>query len=69
MPNTFVFSKSNWRSNPNGAKASIGLGKSEIIRDEFKPFISEDFVRSYCQVFIKILRDTGVTQSLAPVGS
>ena len=34
MPNTFMSSKSNWRSNPNRAESSIGLDKSEIIREE-----------------------------------
>ena len=60
-------SKSNWRSDPNRAESSIGLDKSEIIRDEFKPFVSEGFVSlesSSSQVPIKILRDTGATQSL-----
>ena len=67
MPNGFVSSKSNWRSNPNRAEPSIGLDKSEIIREEFKPFVSEGFVSlesSSSQVPIKILRDTGATQSL-----
>ena len=67
MPNAFVSSKSNWRSNPNRAESSIGLDKSEIIREEFKPFVSEGFVSlesSSSQVPIKILRDTGATQSL-----
>ena len=66
-PNTFVPSKSNWRSNPNRAESSVGLDKSEIIREEFKPFVSEGFVsleRSSSQIPIKILRDTGATQSL-----
>ena len=40
-PNAFVSSKSNWRSNPNRAECSTGLDKSEIIRGEFKPFVSE----------------------------
>ena len=53
-PNTFVSSKSNWRSNPTRAESSIGLDKSEIIREEFKPFVLR----------VKILRDTGATQSL-----
>ena len=60
-PNGFVSSKSNWRSNPNRAESSIGLDKSEIIREEFKPFVSEGFVSlesSSNQVPIKILRDT-----------
>ena len=64
--NAFVSSKSNWRSNPNGAEFNIGLDKSEIIREEFKPFVSEGFVSlesSSNQVPIKILRDTGSTQS------
>ena len=63
----FVSSKSNWRSNPNRAESSIGLDMSEIIRDEFKPFVSEGFVSlesSSSPVPIKILRDTGATQSL-----
>ena len=64
MPKAFVSSKSNWCSNPNITESSI---KSEIIREEFKPFVSEDFIslesRS-SQVPIKILRDTGATQSL-----
>ena len=67
MPNAFVSSKSNWHSNPNRAESSIGLDKSEIIREEFKPFVSEGFVSlesSSSQVPIKILRDTGATQSL-----
>ena len=34
-------SKSNWRSNPKRTESSIGLVKSEIIREEFKPFVSE----------------------------
>ena len=66
-PNAFVSSKSNWRSNPNRAESSIGLDKSEIIREEFKPFVSEGFVSlksNSSQVPIKILRDTGATQSL-----
>ena len=66
-PNAFVSSKSNWRSNPNRAESSIGLDKSEIIREEFKPFVSEGFVSlesSSSQVPINILRDTGATQSL-----
>ena len=67
MPNAFVSSKSNRRSNHNRAESSIGLDKSEIIREEFKPFVSEGFVSlesSSSQVTIKILRDTGATQSL-----
>ena len=67
MPNAFVSSKSNWHSNPNRAECSTGLDKSEIIRDEFKPFVSEGFISlegSSSQVPIKILRDTGATQSL-----
>ena len=66
-PNAFVSSKSNWHSNANRAESSIGLDKSEIIREEFKPFVSEGFVSlesSSSQVPIKILRDTGATQSL-----
>ena len=66
-PNAFVSSKSNWRSNPNRTESSIGLDKSEIIREEFKPFVSAGFVSlesSSSQVPIKILRDTGATQSL-----
>ena len=43
-PNAFVSSKSNWHSNPNRAESSSGLDKSEIIREEFKPFVSEGFV-------------------------
>ena len=65
-PNTFVFSKSNWHSNPNRKEYGIGLEKSETIREEFKPFVSEGFVSSESsssQVPIKILRDTGATQS------
>ena len=64
-PNAFVSSKSNWHSNPNRTETSISLDKSEIIREEFKP--SEGFVSlksSSSQVPIKILRDTGATQSL-----
>ena len=59
--------KSNWHSNPNRAESSIGLDKSEIMREEFKPFVSEGFISlesSSSQVPIKILRDTGATQSL-----
>ena len=66
-PNTFVSSKSNWHSNPSRAESSIDLDKSEIIREEFKPFVSEGFVSlksSSSQVPIKILKDTGATQSL-----
>ena len=51
----------------NRAESSIGLDKSEIIREEFKPFVSEGFVSlegCSSQVPIKILRDTGATQSL-----
>ena len=60
-------SKSNWHLNPNRAESNIGLDKSEIIREEFKPLVSEGFVSlesSSSQVPIKILRDTGATQSL-----
>ena len=39
-PNAFGSSKSNWCLNPNRAESSIGLDKSEIIREEFKPFVS-----------------------------
>ena len=66
-PNAFVSSKSNWCSDPNRRESSIGLDKSEIIREEFKPFVSEGFVSlesSSSQVPIQILRDTGATQSL-----
>ena len=66
-PNAFVSSKSNWRSNPKRTEFSISLDKSEIIREEFKPFVSEGFVSlesSSSQVPIKILRDTRATQSL-----
>ena len=66
-PNAFVSSKSNWYSNPNGTESSIGLDKSEIIREEFKHFVSKGFVSlesSSSQVPIKILSDTGATQSL-----
>ena len=59
-PNTFVSSKSNWLSNPNRT-SSIGLDKSEIIRQEFKPFVFEGVISlesSSSQVPIKILRDT-----------
>ena len=66
-PNPFVSSKSNWHSYPNRTESSIGLEKSEIIREEFKPFVSEGFVSlesSSSQVPIKILRDNGATQSL-----
>ena len=65
--NAFVSSKSNWHSNSNRAESSIGLDKSEIIREEVKPFVSEGFVSlesSSSSVPIKILRDTGATQSL-----
>ena len=67
MPNAFVSSKSNWFSNHNRAESSIGLDKSAINREKFKPFVSEGFVSldsSSSQVSIKILRDTGATQSL-----
>ena len=66
-PNAFVSSKYNLRSNPNRAESSIGLKKPEIIREEFKPFLSEGFVSkesSSSQIPIKILKDTGATQSL-----
>ena len=66
-PNAFVSSKSNWHSNPNRAESSIGLDKSEIIMEEFKSFVSEAFISlesSSSRVPIKILRDTGATQSL-----
>ena len=65
-PNAFVSSKSNWRSIPNSAESSIRLNKSEI-REEFKPFVSDGFVsldKSSNRVPIKILRETGATQSL-----
>ena len=65
-PNAFVSSKSNWQSNPNRTESSISLDKSENIREEFKPFISEGFVSlesSSSQVSIKVLRDTRATQS------
>ena len=45
--------------------------KSDIIREEFKPFVSEGFVSldsSSSQIPIKILRDTGATQSLVLEG-
>ena len=67
MPNTFVSSKSNCCSDPNRVEYSIGLDKSEIIREECKSFVSEGWVSlvsSSSQVPIKILRDTGATQSL-----
>ena len=66
-PNAFVSSKSNWCSNSNRTESCIGLDKSEIVREEFKPFVSDGFVSlvsSSSQVPIKILRDTGATQSL-----
>ena len=40
MPNTFVSSK----CNPDRTESSIGVDESEIIRDWFKPFVSEGFV-------------------------
>ena len=61
----FVSSKSNSCSNPNRAESSIGFNKSENIREE--SFMSEGFVSlesSSSQVPIKILRNTGATQSL-----
>ena len=63
----FMSSKTNCRSNPNRTESSTGLDKSEITREEFKPSVSKGFVsleRSSSQVPIKILRDTGATQSL-----
>ena len=51
-------SKSNWHSNPNRAQSSIGLDKSDIIMEEFQPFVHEGFVSlesSSSQVPIKIL--------------
>ena len=63
MPNAFVSSKSNGGSNPNRAESSIGLEKSEIIREEFKPFVSEGCISlesSSSQVPIKILRELGL---------
>ena len=65
-PSAFVSSKSNLLSTPNRAESSIGLDKSEIIREELKPFVSEGFVSLESissQVPVKILRDTGTTQS------
>ena len=65
-PNAFVSSKSNWRSIPDSSESSICPNKSEI-REEFKPFVSDGFVsldENSNQVPIKILRDTGATQSL-----
>ena len=62
-----LFVSSKWRSNFNRTETSIGFDKSEIFREEYKPFVSEGFVyleSSYSQVPIKILRDTGATQSL-----
>ena len=44
MPNDFVSRKSNWRSNPNRTESGICLDKSEIVREEFKPFVTEGFV-------------------------
>ena len=41
MPNAFVSSMSNWCSNRNRSESSIGLDMSEIIREEFKRFVSE----------------------------
>ena len=66
-PNTFVSSKSIWHSNPNRVESDVGLVKSDIIRQEFKTFVSEGLVflnSSSSQVPIKILRDTAATQSL-----
>ena len=66
-PNVFVSSKSNWHSNLNRSESSIGLDKSEILREEFNLFVSDGFVSlesSSSEVPIKILRDTGATQSL-----
>ena len=65
-PNAFVSSKSNWHSNQNRVESSIGSDKSEIIRKEFQPFVSEGFVSLYSsssQVPMKMLRHTGATQS------
>ena len=58
MPNAFMSSKSNWCLNPNRAESSIGLDKSEVIKEEFKPFVSEGFVSlesSFSQIPIKVL--------------
>ena len=66
-PNDFVSNKSNWRSNSNRAESSIGLDKSEIIREQFKPLVSEGSVSlesSASQVPIKILTDTWSIQPL-----
>ena len=72
LANAFVSSNSNWHSNFNREESSIGLDKSEIIREEFKPFVSKGYVSLECnssQVPIKILRDTGATQSLLLEGA
>ena len=66
-PNAFLSNKSNWCSNLNRAESSIRLDKSETIREEFKSFVSEGFISFESissQLPIKILRDTGATQSL-----
>ena len=60
-------SKYDRHSSPNRTESSIGLAQSEIIREKFKPFVSKGFVSlesSSSQVSIKMLRDTGATQSL-----
>ena len=65
--NAFVSGKSDWHSNPKRAECSTGSDKSEIIREEFKPFVSDGFISlesSSSQVPIKILRDNGATHSL-----
>ena len=41
LKKSLCFGKSNRRSNPTRAELSIGLDKSEIIREEFKHFVSE----------------------------
>ena len=39
-----AYGKYNWHSEPNRAESSIASNKSEIIREELKPFVSEGFV-------------------------
>ena len=66
-PNAFVSSKSHLCDSPNKLESGNRVFKSEVIRKEFEPFVSEGFVSldsNSSSVPIKILRDTGATQSL-----
>ena len=70
-PNAFVSSKTNWHSVPNRAESSMHLDKSEIIRKSSNLlYLRVCIIGKYSsQVPIKILRDTGATQSLLLEGA